>query len=253
MFVHCSLRRSLCFLWCVYNLLFFLYLLDEPITPTHGYLPPSILDRPPVYRNTLDCLRLDIVVTYHHVQTTTLFFLFSPSFLCHCRLLFSGVVFLLKTFICNIVVAPQIPAHSRSFHSSLRTLPPPRTTLGEMDAISILGISTYMDDFLWIFLVELHLIFFFGILYHLDFCCVSVLRIAKSNCQTFVSLSLSPILFFCQPSFLLVCLLVVSFFCGTLIITSSSPACSSYPCSSPVSWCFLLCKFFLLTLCFLFE
>lgn len=110
-----------------------------------------------MYRNTLDCLRLDIVVTYHHVQTTTLFFLFSPSFLCHCRLLFSGVVFLLKTFICNIVVAPQIPAHSRSFHSSLRTLPPPRTTLGEMDAISILGISTYMDDFfgfMWNFLVE---------------------------------------------------------------------------------------------------
>lgn len=122
---------------------------------------------PPVYRNTLDCLRLDIVVTYHHVQTTTLFFLFSPSFLCHCHLLFSGVVFLLKTFICNIVVAPQIPAHSRSFHSSLRTLPPPRTTLGEMDAISILGISTYMDDFLWIFLVEAAYDLFF-----LEFCII---------------------------------------------------------------------------------
>lgn len=48
--------------------------------------------------------------------------------------------------------------------------------------------------------------------------CSSDSQIELSN----LCLSLSPILF-CQPSFLLVCLLVVSFFCGTLIITSSPP------------------------------
>ena len=156
-----------------------------------------------MYRNTLDCLRLDIVVTYHHVQTTTLFFLFSPFFLCHCRLLFSGVVFLLKTFICNIVVAPQIPAHSRSFHSSLRTLPPPRTTLGEMDAISILGISTYMDDFfgfMWIFLVEVWNFVSFGFLLCI---CSSDSQIELPN---LCSLSFSYPFFVNLPSYLFACL-----------------------------------------------